>query len=417
MKVRLKGDKFNTENNSVLFVTTQLRPRELKMASALQSIGWAVDLIYCDTTPFSPQGYFRSIFKVNSSVEAHDAARLFQPKVIHIFSGAIDEYVLLFCSKKIAPTVVDLNDIFSSSLFDYCHERFDLTKKALKMADGFCARDLQAKSAEQIEGFALPDYVLLYPEYCWNNELAPLKRMDDEIHVVSIGTISLETRDSYDCCYLQLANRFIEKKIHFHIYPHWSYRDKYAYEYVNFKEDFADYIELAKNNKYFHIHESLSAEDLAKSLLNYDYGIVSGGCAEFGQRLKYYKPEYLKTCYSGRIADYLDAHLPVLINDDVAFNYWILKRNGVAVDLKGINDADFKSQLMRYKNDPDRKKQMSMAVKKFSNSSNAPRLANFYNKVAYSVRGSYSDSHYIFLSRMSKFFRQMIKKITYSHSR
>lgn len=375
---------FKNNTRSVLLVTSQLRARELKIAYAMKSLGWFVGLIYCDTTPFVPEGYFDCSWKVASFKEAHKLAAQLSPPIVHVFSGAIDKLVLLFCRKKIAPVVIDLNDVFSPALFNYCHERFKPTRKVLSLADAYCARDLQVKCAEQVDKFQIPSQVILFPEYCWNKTPHHIKPKfgTHEIHVVSIGTISLETKGMYDGGVLELARLFLEQKIHFHIYPHWSYRKTNREDpNINFERDFADFLKLERKSPYLHVHESLPAEKLPEVLPQYDFGVVTGGYAGFNQVLKYYKPTYLNACYAGRIADFLDAHLPVLINEEIGFNNWLLKRYGVSIDLKGITRPGFKSTLQALKEDKKMLGSMSDAVKKMSITGNASRLENFYLKI------------------------------------
>ncbi|MFA5159626.1 MAG: putative sugar O-methyltransferase [Candidatus Omnitrophota bacterium] len=375
-----------TSKSSVLFVSTQLRPREIKMADGLRRLGWKVGLIYYKWTPFDPQAYFDFCAEVSSEDEAHGLARELSPRVTHIFSGAIDAMMLKFCREKPSPVVIDLNDVFAPSLFNYCHDRFEPTQEALALAEGFCARDLQVKSAQRTDNFLLPPRLLLFPEYCWDNSPvrhAPSKDAQaNDIHVVSVGTFSLESQGMYDSCYLRLAKLFVEQKIHFHIYPHWAYRrDHHGSRNVNFEKDFADFLAIEKGSPYVHVHESLSTEELAKVLPQYDFGIVSGGCESFGQKLRFYHSAYIRTCYSGRISDYLDAGLPVLINDEVEFDYWLLKRHGACVDLKGILRPKFKQNLLELKHDEQRREILLRARQQFSIKKNSPRLASFYGKI------------------------------------
>lgn len=376
-------DLFRAHANSALFVTSQLRPRELKMADGLRRLGWKVGLIYYKWTPFEPHAYFDACLAVGSAEEAHELAMQLAPRICHVFSGAIDDLVLGFCRRKPSPVVIDLNDVFAPSLFDYCHERFEPTREALALADGFCARDLQVKSAEHADGFKLPQRLIFFPEYGWNTESLSEhiaeREASEEVHVVSVGTFSLETQGMYDSCYLQLTRMMIGQGIHFHIYPHWAYRrDHSGSPHAKFAQDFAEFIALQEQNPYLHLHDSLSIEDLAKVLLRYDFGIVSGGAPEFGQKLGFYYPAYLETCYSGRISDYLDARLPVLINEEVKFDYWLLKRYGIGIDLKGVLAPGFKERLLQLKRDPRQRQAMDRAVQALSLAANAPRLAAYY---------------------------------------
>ena len=378
---------FRNHDDSVLFVTSQLRARELKMARALRRIGWKVGIVYFRWTPFDPQEDSDFSVAVASPAEAHRVAVDLAPRACHVFSGAIDELVLTFCRNKPCAVVIDLNDVFAPSLFDYCHERFEPTQEALALADGFCARDLQAAHARRADGFRLPREIIFFPEYCWND--APVRtrseeqRESPEVRVVSVGTFSLETQGMYDSCYLQLVRMFAGQGIHFHIYPHWSYRrDHHGSPHARFEADFAEFLELQSRSSYVHVHESLSLEALADVLPQYDFGIVSGGCMAFGQSLRYYKPPYLQTCYSGRIADYLDARLPVLVNDEVRFDFQLLRHYGACVDLKKVLEPGFKSALLDRKRDPALDGIMDRAARFMSLAHNAPRLGAFYRRLA-----------------------------------
>jgi len=372
--------------DSVLFVTSQLRPRELKMADGLRRLGWKVGVIYYKWTPFDPRGHFDFSVEVSSAKEAHDCSLLLAPRVCHVFSGAIDDLVLTFCRDKPSPVVIDLNDIFAPSLFNYCQERFEPTREALALAEGFCARDLQLKSAERIDHFQLPPKLLFFPEYCWNKTngvpTSSGRGHPDEVHVVSVGTFSLETQGMYDSCYLRLSQLLIAQGIHLHIYPHWAYRrDHFGSPHVNFERDFAEFLALEKSSPYLHVHESLSIDELAEVLPQYDFGIVSGGCVQFGQTLKFYHPAYIESCYSGRISDYLDARLPILINDEVSFDHRLLKHYGVCVDLKGVLRPGFRQALLEVKRDARSRQLMEHAAKQFSVDSNSPRLGSFYREI------------------------------------
>ena len=289
----------------------------------------------------------------------------------HVFSGAVDEVALRFCRDKPAPVVVDLNDVFCPSLFNYLHERFEPTKECLEAADGICARDLQPKFAERYDGFRIPKHVLMFAEYSWHNgpadPRAAKKGDPNEIQVVSVGTICLETQGMYDSCYLQLARMLADQRIHLHIYPHWFYRNAKGTSFnFNLRVDFSDFFQLEQETPYLHMHECLPLDELARELPQYDFGIISGGAAEFGQRLNFLTQKYMQACYSGRISDYLDARLPVLINREIAFNYWLLDRHEVAIDLAGVLRPGFRDELLAIKRDRVRAEKVERAAQALS---------------------------------------------------
>ncbi len=375
-----------SERRSVLFVTSLLRAREMKMAAGLRKIGWKVVLIYIETTPFKPGDHFDEAIQASSEAEAHIYARLLGPRVCHVFSGAVDGMIYRFCADKPAPVVIDMNDVFCASLFDYLHERFEPTRECLERADGLCARDLQAKSAERLEGFRLPGHAALFPEYSSRNgpgEPGAAPKLDpDEVHVVSVGTFCLESQGFYDSGYLRLAQMLTDQRIHFHIYPHWFYRRSRGSVFNrSVRKDFVDFFRLARRTPYLHIHKSLSLDELARELPQYDFGIIAGGSEALGQKLKILKPEYMRTCFSGRISDYLDARLPVLVNREVAFNYRLLKRYGIVVDLGGIVAPGFREHLLELKRGSTLAADLERAAHALSIEANVGRLAAFYERV------------------------------------
>jgi putative sugar O-methyltransferase len=369
-----------------VFVTSLLRSREMKMATALRSVGWTVILLYKQTTPFTPDNFFDIAIQAASDDELHRTAKELQPRICHVFSGAVDELLLRFCRDKPAPVVIDLNDVFCPSLFNYLHERFEPTKECLANADGICARDLQPKFAERYDRFKIPRHVLLFAEYSWHDgpadPHAAKKRDPSEIHVVSVGTICLETQGMYDSCYLQLARMLADQRIHLHIYPHWFYRNARGTAFnFNLRKDFADFFRMERETPYLHMHESLPLHELARELPQYDFGIISGGGAEYGQRLNFLTQRYMQACYSGRISDYLDARLPVLINREIAFNYWLLERYGLAVDLAGVLRPGFHDELLAIKRDRLRAEQVERAAQALSVGAQSARLADFYQRI------------------------------------
>jgi len=383
VKLAQAAKLINGNRNSVVFVSPLLRAREMKMASALRRLGWKVVLVYKQTTPFVPGDYFDVAIRAENDAELHSITKELRPRVCHVFSGAVDEALLQICRDKPAPIVVDLNDVFCPSLFNYLHERFEPTRECLSLADGLCARDLQPKFAEHYDGFQIPSRNLLFPEYSWHNgpsDPGARKKGDsNEIRVVSVGTFCLETQGMYDSCYLQLARMLAEQKIHLHIYPHWFYRKAPGTAFnFDLKTDFRDFLQLEKETEYLHVHESLPIDELARELPQYDFGIVSGGCADFGQKLDFLTSNYMNACYSGRISDYLDARLPVLINHEVGFNYRILQRYGLGVDLNRLVRPGFHDELMQIKHGRTQARAVEHAAETLSLNRQAHRLADFY---------------------------------------
>jgi len=366
---------------TALLITPMLRPRELKIACALRMAGWKTILLYRGDTSFDPLQYFDIVIKMLSDSNIHKAAYMLQPRICHVFSGAIDNLALQMVRDKPAPVIIDLNDIFTKTLFNAMQERFEPTLEAITRADAFCARDLQLKYVERGENISLPNHILLFQEYCWRKAPVLNKKDPGEVHVVSVGTFTLESQGMYDSAQLEIARKLVAKKIHFHIYPHWFYRRDNGVLADHFANDFRDFLELERRSPYLHVHESLPIEKLAEILPSYDFGIIAGGAERLGQKLAYLSENYMRSCYSGRIADFLDARLPVLINREVAYNFRLLKHYGVAVDLDLILEADFRERLLAIKHDPTMKQSLEKAAFRLSINLQSRRIGTFYERV------------------------------------
>jgi len=372
----------HADTPAVLFATPLLRARELKLATAMRRQGWKVVLLYLKTTPFSTETWFDVVVQADSPQRMHELAKAMEPPLCHVFSGAVDDVMVLFCQDKPGPLVIDMNDVFCPSLLSHCPERFEPTEVCLAQADAFCARDLQANYAERYDGFRLPQRTILFPEYPWangGNGPRPETRSDDEVRVVSVGTFCLESQGNYDSAYLRIAEMLCASKIHFHIYPHWFYRfDPGSAFNHSLKNDFRDFFRLAEETPYLHIHESKSLDELAQELPRYDFGLVSGGAEDLGQHLGLVTKKYMQACYSGRISDYIDARMPVLINQEVGFNYWLLERYGLVADLKGLLRPGFRQQLFEMKRDTVLACRIEESARRLHQDIQAPRLARFY---------------------------------------
>jgi len=375
------GSLIDCHPKTALLITSMLRPRELKIAYALRMAGWKTLLIYRGDAPFDPLPYFDIVMKMYSDTSIHKAAHMLQPSICHVFSGAIDALMTQMVRDKPAPVIIDLNDIFTKTLFNAMQERFEPTLEAITKTDAFCARDLQLKYVERGENITLPNHIFLFQEYCWRKVPVLNKKDPDDVHVVSVGTFTLESHGLYDSAQLEIARRLVAQKIHFHIYPHWFYRRDNGILADRFANDFRDFLELERHSPYLHVHESLPLEKLAEILPSYDFGIIAGGSEKLGQKLEYLSKNYMHSCYSGRIADFLDARLPVLINREVAYNFRLLKHYGIGVDLDLIFEVDFRERLLAIRQDPAMKQSLEKAAFRLSLNLQGPRMGAFYERI------------------------------------
>jgi len=156
--------------------------------------------------------------------------------------------------------------------------------------------------------------------------------------------------------------------VHLHVYPSpWSWIG-------SFEEFFADYLSLARDNRFFHFHRPVSHAALQHDLRQYDAGFFD---ARF--TIEGYTAWKLRYAASNKIFDYLDAGLPVIATA-VPFQRFILARHGAAVD-----GGRLESEGRRYLESLDwgaLRDNVARAREHYSVRRHAPRLAAFYESLA-----------------------------------
>lgn len=106
----------------------------------------------------------------------------------------------------------------------------------------------------------------------------------------------------------------------------------------------------------------------------------------------------------------------MLINEEVKFDYWLLKRYGVSVDLKDVLMPNFKAKLQILKKDAALKETIKKARMKLSIHANAHRLTEFYTEIIQQSSPVYSKR--ILLAHRDRIrnlfgYRPIIKRLIY----
>jgi glycosyltransferase domain-containing protein len=376
--IREARELFRSSPKSVLFYADDVNCRLLKLSWGLRRIGWRVGLVYRNASFFDQDRYFDAVFRASGDRQAYDMAVNLEPPLFHVFSGAIDQRTIEFCQNKPGPVVLDLYDLWAEAIMKYAPERFAPTLEAVSLADGLCARDKRFIASKHKDGMAVPRHSILFSDYCWNEGMggaAPAQKHPGEVHVVSVGALFLDEQ-------VRRATELLtEKRVHFHIYPRWHFDSSIALETL--EVSFCEYLEQEKSNPYLHIHRPVPLEQLYRELRGYDFGLIINGFRALG-----YDPassmiteDCLATAYAMRTSDYLDAGLPVLINEELSFLSGILKRLGMVVDAHVMLESDCKQLLLARKEAPEAEMTASQARARFSVMHHIGRLDRFYAKV------------------------------------
>ena len=213
---------------------------------------------------------------------------------------------------------------------------------------------------------------IFFPLYCdddvFQNNAKPLN--PDDIHLVYAGGVAGSHRNPKQYGNIQfhdIINILSKQKIHFHIYPSPS----------NIRADYEEYESIAKQNSFFHFHEPVAQENLAKELSKYHFGIHTGFVnAEFHMQ----SSDKYKLCTTLKLFNFIEAGLPVIISDNIIYQSWVLERNKSGITINR-GELDNLSNVILGRNYMELVQNVSEAQKKLSLKKNTIRLLNFYNKI------------------------------------
>lgn len=310
--------------STVVFVSDDPRVRQAKIAFALRNAGWKVILLHQKEPDFVPSKYFDAAIPYRSVSEAVSLAHRIPAAVFHIFSIWGDLTSVRMMQARPGKMVYDYWDLVEG--IKAGQKLIPMQRYCMENADGLCCRDLRGRYAVEVLGYQPPRQMITFPDYCWNNptgETIPVFAAG-EPHLVACGCIGIEKNGEIDHGYLDIARRFASNGIHLHIYPHPTQ--------LPFEELFSDYLTLAADTPYFHLHRAISMGDVIRELACYDAGVTITRALTFDAALSGYAPWYLNHCGSARLFDYIDAGLPVILNKQLRFQYALLEPHGLALN-------------------------------------------------------------------------------------
>jgi hypothetical protein len=315
-----------------VFVCSEPAVRQAKLAWGLRSAGWKVVLIYRKKPDWALESYFDEARQFRSGWEALAIAGGYRPAVYHAFPELYaGKLAYIFARHKPGKLVFDIWDIIYYEWPEFSEQLFhpSILRYCLEHSDGFCSRDFRLKyAARSLQ--VRPPRVIFFPDYCWDTgqEEGRDRDGDNEMHVVLVGSFGLEKFGRSFDGYLDIAEKLTSQGIHFHIYlhPHWWWLSE-----QEFKEVFSDYLALARHTPFFHLHESMPMDSLVKEISGYDIGIFINRALIYEDVSPHIK-EVLGHFCPTRIADYMDAGLPVISNKELRLAFFALRRYGAAVD-------------------------------------------------------------------------------------
>jgi hypothetical protein len=244
-------------------------------------------------------------------------------------------------------------------------------KSCLEHADGIVGQSLEPNVAFRKYNIREKPKTIFFPLYCDDDVFQNnAKKLDpDNIHVVYAGGVAGSHRDSKQYGNIQfhsIINTLSKQKIHFHIYPSPS----------NIRADYEEYEEISKKNSFFHFHEPVGQDKLAKELSKYHFGLLC-----FFKGLSEQSDDKLKYATTLKLFNYIEAGIPILVSEDLGYQSWMVNRNRVGIGIADAKQFSFlKEKLMALDYDKlledliERRKNLSLQK-------NISRLLEFYRRI------------------------------------
>jgi hypothetical protein len=301
----------------IVLVSERPRSREAKQALALRSKGWGTIILYLHKPNYELSKYFDEAIQYQDPIQALMLAKDFSPVAYHVHSlMSADATALAFMKYKPGKIVYDLNDsvdamhteayINSNPEFQ---ERRSRELHYLQNADGLCCRDLQVQHTCHKHNIKRDKDLLYFPEYCMEREVKKQSitgQNKDDIHLAVSGNFGVEKMGEEDG-YLRILELLIKQEVHTHFYPHWF---NYNISSVLYDNKYSDYITLARQSPFVHMHHSVPMDNVVNELQRYDCGIHTPHHWVFPRDTGIYNVNGLAVCGSSRVYDFLDAGIP-----------------------------------------------------------------------------------------------------------
>jgi hypothetical protein len=387
------------EEKKILFIESSPTDMVAKMALSLKSSGYNSSLITItgDTnSPFLKKAY-SSLLTLNFQFIKVSVKRT--PQVIYFLMK--QSKIILNCIRKIKQLRPDIIIVrtppnwlyflikkyfrkvpsvyFPYDIRSFGYENFSELKKAgvpkfeikaeawdYTHADGIIHKgaeyEFDCLNKNLLGNISISSPVLHYLPYCLAKLNSPLNKnklskKDGEIHFVFAGHISKEKS------WITSAKTVIDQKIHLHVYGKTTNVSKID---LKSNKDF----EVLLKSPYFHVHDPVSQDKLAKELSKYDYGIWLG----YYDINKY----SISLCNGNKLASHMEAGIPTLYyKNHIAIGDLCKKyKAGIPIDIK----TDFKKLL----NEQDYKKFEKNILKsrqEYEFGVQVYRLAQFFEEV------------------------------------
>jgi len=190
-----------------------------------------------------------------------------------------------------------------------------------------------------------------------------LSTKDGNIHLVYVGNVVYKNPTHLP--FIDVFKEIIQQKM---------YIDAYATNYEQIIDD-SEYKKLQKS-KYFTLHKPIYEKKFQMELSEYDWGLTPA-FHKFGK----IKKEWTKVSTGSKMGTYLEAGLPIILNDELIFYADVIEENGFGIVVKPWTARGIKEKIesINYEKMVD---SIKINRKKFTLDANMDRLINFIKDLA-----------------------------------
>ncbi|MCH7526600.1 MAG: hypothetical protein IID39_04110 [Planctomycetes bacterium] len=390
-----------SEPRQVVIVSDDLRAREVKIGYALKHAGWRTVLLHPTNPSFDVSSDFDEVRSFDNEWEALRIACDYAPVVYHIMVHRDYRVAELFLRHRPGVIVVDPYDVLGGMLtHEYLAEHRDLVqeisreRRCLEQADGICCRSPEVDFLEERLGYALPPRVR-FADGCWNagtkgsaisctphasgpsdkSCLTPFSP-----HIVYAGKACGGSKHGqrYAACGCDpdLVRALLDQALHVHLFPSPG-------QVVGDSEGaLAAYMDLERPPRYFHMHQSVPANELVNTLSRYDLAMLVYPELLTSTGLPWSATaDKLQHCTSNKLYDYLDAGLPIIHNSPPgAFLADVVERHGAGINVSDWPLGEWRRRLGEL--DLSKlQKRVADARRDYDVRTHAGELADFYRRV------------------------------------
>ncbi len=320
----------------IVFISDHPWSREVKIASALKDCGWDTILLHRHALAKESTARFAAARRYASPEEALALAHAYRPALFHVFSNWDFEVAAAIIRKKPGKVIFDDYDVMTGMVnVDLVRRgqpgQLELELFCLKNADGLCCRSLETQYVFRRLNTVQTARRIYFPDYMWGallpgNPVAVHGSRKDRTLVYCGSYPDLDPRNTSNNWISTMAAVLRPGGYTLHLYPTASCDPDYQRHF-------------SESNLVFHRHRD--PVNLIHEMARYTAGLqVPNRMYRMTMR---YGPEKRRYSTSCKIFDYLDAGLPVCIEDQ-RFQAWILNRYDAAVHLEQalLNTPDIK---------------------------------------------------------------------------